>query len=295
MILTRRRALALAALGAGGVAAQAAAGRAGGMAPAPVLRLEPDSQLTQGGWARGTVLPGWSPRLDGKPVEADAAGRFFIAFDRDAGASALLEAWPAAGQGNLPRPFPLAIAPRHWDVEAVDAPFHPPEIPDEAFLKIRKAEVAEIAVARAHDTGAQGWRQGFHWPVDWRAMGGRISGLFGAQRIYRGTPGAYHSGLDIAVPAGTPYAAPADGTVVLAADHPFTLEGNLLLLDHGMGLSSAFLHAQALLVKPGDAVTQGQRLGLVGMTGRATGPHLHWGMMWQGRRLDPLLFVGPTG
>jgi murein DD-endopeptidase MepM/ murein hydrolase activator NlpD len=107
---------------------------------------------------------------------------------------------------------------------------------------------------RALETGAQGWQQSFIWPAR-----GRISGRFGAQRIYRGTPGAYHSGLDIAPGAGATYVAPTDGVVVLAAASPFTLEGNLLILDHGMGLNSAFLHAQRLLVREGDRVSQGSR------------------------------------
>ena len=87
--------------------------------------------------------------------------------------------------------------------------------------------------------------------------------------------------------------APAEGVVVLAADAPFTLEGNLLIIDHGMGLSSAFLHSSELLVREGESVRQGQVIGRIGMTGRATGPHLHWGLTWRGLRLDPLLFTGP--
>jgi murein DD-endopeptidase MepM/ murein hydrolase activator NlpD len=82
---------------------------------------------------------------------------------------------------------------------------------------------------------------------------------------------------------------------VLAAPAPFTLEGRLLMLDHGMGLGSAFLHCSTHLVREGDTVAQGQPIGTVGMTGRATGPHLHWALAWQVgdrlRRLDPLLFL----
>ena len=130
----------------------------------------------------------------------------------------------------------------------------------------------------------------------WPAIG-RISGRFGAQRIYRGTPGSYHSGIDIAPGAngggsGSPYVAPADGVVILAAEAPFTLEGNLLMIDHGNGLSSAFLHSSKLLVKAGDVVHRGQAIGLIGMTGRATGPHLHWSLKWREARLDPILLTG---
>ncbi|RZL84725.1 MAG: M23 family metallopeptidase, partial [Sphingomonas sp.] len=117
-------------------------------------------------------------------------------------------------------------------------------------------------------------------------------GLFGAQRIYKGDPGSYHSGTDIAKPTGTVVTAPADGVVILAADHPFTLEGNLLMLDHGMGLNSAFLHLSRIDVKLGDHVTKGQPIGVSGMTGRATGPHLHWALRWNDAKLDPMLVAG---
>ena len=156
-------------------------------------------------------------------------------------------------------------------------------------MRIRRPELARIGAARAKDTGASGWRQDFIWPVK-----GRISGRFGSQRIYRGEPGSYHSGIDIATGgSGTPFVAPADGVVILAAQEPFSLEGYLLMIDHGNGLNSAFLHNSAILVREGEAVKQGQVIGRIGASGRATGPHLHWGLKWNDARLDPLLFTGP--
>ncbi|MEY4269184.1 MAG: hypothetical protein RLZZ58_400, partial [Pseudomonadota bacterium] len=122
---------------------------------------------------------------------------------------------------------------------------------------------------------------------------GRITANFGVMRNYRGTPGSYHSGTDIGAATGTPFVAPADGVVVLAANRPFTLEGYLLIVDHGMGLSSAFLHCSKLEVKAGDRVTQGQRLGLVGATGRAKGAHMHWGLKWNDARIDAALLAKP--
>lgn len=249
-------------------------------------------RLSQGGWAMGHVAHDVvALTLDGQAVPCDAQGRFFIAFDRDAPAAAMLSGRLADGREA---PMPLTIAPRQWDVQTVNAPFHPPGLPDADFARIRSGELARITAARATNSATDGWRQTFAWPAR-----GRISGLFGAQRVFRDPngqthPAAYHPGLDIALPQGTPYAAPADGVVVLAAaDVPFTLEGHLLMVDHGMGLGSAFLHSSRLLVREGDRVSQGQVLGEVGMTGRATGPHLHWAIKWCAARLDPLLFVGP--
>ncbi len=291
-MLTRRAAL------VGGGAALAMG--PGGFGRALAKPAYPDFTLTgqfrQGGWARGRLPDGaLSAHLDGHPLMfARGDDGFFIAFDRDAGPTAVLAAHFVEGRDVL---HPLAIAPGAWEIEQIDAPFHPPAMPDETFAALRKAELAQIEAARAKDTGAQGWRQQFTWPVK-----GRISGKFGAQRVYRGPsgqpqPGSYHSGVDIATgTSGTPYAAPADGVVVLAATPanggPFTLEGNLLMIDHGAGLSSAFLHSSALLVREGETVAQGQPIGHIGMTGRATGPHLHWSLRWHDARLDPALIAG---
>ena len=229
--------------------------------------------------ARTTALS-----LDGKPVDLAPDGVFLIGFDRDAPASALLieegEGWRAE--------HPIVVAPRAWRIERVDAPYRAGRT-DAEFASLRPAEVAQIAAARRIHTDAGGWRQAFRWPAT-----GRQSGWFGSQRVYQGNPGSYHSGADVAVPTGTPIVAPADGVVILAADRPFTLEGNLLMLDHGAGLSSAFLHLSRIDVRPGDRVRAGQPIALSGATGRATGPHLHWGLQWRGAKLDPLLLAGPV-
>jgi len=281
MLADRRRALTL--IG-GGAALWAARGGATSL-ELPDLELAA-SQLTQGGWARGLVRHGLVLALDGLPVPTAPDGTFLIAFDRDAGPAASLTGKAANGWAAA---LPLSVAPRAWQIERIDAPLRPPGVPDAAFQRIRAGEVAAIAAARSRVTGAQGWRQAMVRPAS-----GRLSGRFGAQRVYRGTPGAYHTGLDIAARTGTPIYAPADGVVVLAAAAPFTLEGKLLLVDHGMGLSSAFLHCSAHTVREGEAVQQGQPIAVVGMTGRATGPHLHWGLRWHTARLDPLLFL-PEG
>ncbi|PZT86976.1 MAG: hypothetical protein DI637_09935, partial [Citromicrobium sp.] len=160
-------------------------------------------------------------------------------------------------------------APRDWDIERVNVAKRPSGS-SEAWWQKREPEWLAIKAARERETGATGWRQDFIWPVT-----GRISGRFGRQRIYRGEPGSYHSGLDIAPGNGVPFVAPADGVVVLARTG-FSLEGGIVIVDHGAGLNSAFIHLSRLAVAQGDTVRQGQRLGNVGSSGRATGPHLHW-------------------
>jgi murein DD-endopeptidase MepM/ murein hydrolase activator NlpD len=244
-------------------------------------------ELTQGGWITGLApLGARSLTFDGQALPIEADGRFFAAFDRDAGVAASLVARLADGR-EVTRA--LSVSPRAWQVEHIPLGPRAGTPPDAIFLRRRAGELAQINAARAVGAASEGWRQHFIWPVR-----GRVSGRFGSQRIYPAGPAAYHSGTDIATGAsGTPYVAPADGVVVLAASSPFTLEGNLLMIDHGNGLNSAFLHSSQILVRVGDHVRQGQVIGRIGMTGRATGPHLHWSMKWRNAKLDAMLFTGP--
>ena len=262
--------------------------------PQPVTLPEPaparttfsyHGELEQGGWIRGKVPSNArTARIGDQQIDFADDGSFFAAFDRDQGPQAELIAVLKDGRTIS---SPLTIRPRAWKLEHVNVPYRAGRSSAE-FQRLRSGELAQIAAARAQDTGSQGWQQDFIWPVT-----GRISGRFGAQRVYQGKPGPYHSGLDIAPGAGKPYVAPADGVVTLVASRPFTLEGNLLMIDHGMGLNSAFLHSASITVREGQRVRQGEVLGTIGATGRATGPHLHWSLKWHDSRLDPLLFVGP--
>ena len=252
-------------------------------APKPAFRYS--GELTQGGWLRGTVPAGTEEAfLGNQRLDIAETGHFFAAFDRDEGGEATLRARLEDGSQVIKT---LVVAPRQWNIEHVNVAKRSGGS-SEAWWKKREPEWNAIQAARGQETGAQGWRQDFIWPVK-----GRISGRFGSQRVYRGEPGSYHSGIDIAPGAGTPFVAPADGVVTLAAKAPFSLEGHLIMLDHGQGLNSAFLHSASIDVEVGETVKQGQRLGTVGASGRATGPHLHWSLKWRDARLDPLLFAGP--
>jgi murein DD-endopeptidase MepM/ murein hydrolase activator NlpD len=141
----------------------------------------------------------------------------------------------------------------------------------------------------ARKTRAEGswFREGFIWPAT-----GPVSGVFGSQRYYNGEPRRPHYGVDVAAPTGTPIVAPAGGVITLA-DMDMYFEGGLVFLDHGQGVTSLMMHMSRIDVKAGDRVEQGDVLGAVGGTGRATGPHLHWGLYWRGAWLDPERLVGP--
>ncbi len=259
-------------------------------APASAPAEQPsDGFLISGAAVQGGLLSARAPKgtkslfLGDQQIMLGADGLFLMGFDRDAPAQVSLVATLADGR-KVERL--ISVAPGNWRIENVAANYTGGAKSSAEFEARRGAELARIEAARAIGHDSNGWRQQFIRPVK-----GRISGLFGAQRVYNGTPGTYHNGMDIAAPQGMEYVAPADGVVILAARDEFTLEGHLLMIDHGMGLNSAFLHSSELLVKEGDVVRQGQVIGRVGATGRATGPHLHWGMKWNGARVDPKLLI----
>lgn len=221
--------------------------------------------------------------IDGRQVQIAPDGRFLVGYDRDYAASTLMTAFLANGEAVSET---LPVAKRWWKIESLNTLPHHSQ-PDAEYARRRPGELAQINAARRKSNLSDGWRQRLIWPAK-----GRISGLFGSQRIYSGQPGSPHGGVDVAGAIGAPVVAPADGVVILAAASPFTLEGNLLMIDHGMGLNSAFLHLSSIKVKAGDRVVQGQLVGAIGKTGRATGPHLHWGMRWNSEKIDPQPLAG---
>ena len=238
----------------------------------------------QGGLVTGRAPKGTRSLLfNDAELTLSPEGLFLLGFDRDAPMQASLAAVLIDGSRIEQN---IAVVPGNWRIENVAANITGGAKSSAEFQARRSAELAQIATARAMHSDSDGWRQTFIRPLP-----GRISGLFGAQRIYNGTPASYHNGMDIAAPQGQDFVAPADGVVTLAAGDAFTLEGHLLMIDHGMDLNSAFLHASELLVKEGDHVRQGQVIGQVGATGRASGPHLHWGMKWNSARIDPRLLI----
>lgn len=213
-------------------------------------------------------------------------GRFVLGIGRDAGGEVDVTVQPPGAVATV---HAIRVTPRDWPVERiVGAPPDTVQPTPDIAARIGR-EQARVTAARTRDDDRDDYLQAFAWPVH-----GRISGRFGNQRIYvlpdgSEVPDAPHSGMDIAAPQGTPVLAPVAGIVTFA--DTLYLTGGTVLLDHGHGVSSNFLHLSRIDVHVGDAVRQGQVLGAVGMTGRATGPHLHWGMNWFDIRVDPLLVL----
>ncbi|MHB0777505.1 M23 family metallopeptidase [Halomonas sp. WWR20] len=238
--------------------------------------------VQQGAMVIGKVPPGSRVEYSGRQLRVTDYGTVVFGVARDASGHRTVQVTPPGGATQTAS---IAVAPRDWPIERINGvPPRTVSPPPEIAERIRR-EQARVSEARTRDDDRVGFAQYFIWPVE-----GRISGRFGNQRVYNGTPGSAHSGMDIAVPKGTPVKAPADG-VVTFADPDLYLTGGTLLLDHGFGISSNFLHLSRLDVKIGDHVKQGEVIGAVGATGRATGPHLHWGMNWLDVRIDPLLVL----
>jgi murein DD-endopeptidase MepM/ murein hydrolase activator NlpD len=238
--------------------------------------------LVQGGLVRGQAAPGSAVWLDGRSLRVAADGGFVLGFGRDAPASAELLVRDPTGKE---RRHVLKIAPRKYQVQRIDG--LPPRTvtPSEADLAKIRTDAALLDAAKARDTALHGFAEEMAWPVI-----GPISGIYGSQRILNGEPRTPHRGVDIAAPAGTPVGAMASGVVSLAeTDMYFT--GGTVMLDHGHGLHSIYVHLAELRVTVGQRLSRGQTLGTVGATGRATGPHLHWGVYWFDQAVDPALLV----
>lgn len=243
------------------------------------------ASASQGALVFGKVPAGSVVRYAGRELRPTPYGTVVFGVDRQAFGPLRVEVWRADGTSTTET---IAVATRDWPLEHVDGV--PPKTvnPPPAIAERIRREQALVTAARTRDDPRADFAAPFQWPVQ-----GRISGRFGSGRVYNGQPGAGHSGMDIAAPTGTPVKAPAAG-VVTFADVALYLTGGTLLIDHGHGVSSNFLHLSRIDVKVGDRVTQGQVVGAVGATGRATGPHLHWGMSWFDVRVDPLLVLERT-
>ena len=225
----------------------------------------------------GTVPGANGATVDGQDVHVSPGGMFVfgIAYDRTA---------PIKIQTHYGRDYvveqELVPVVRQYESQSVTGLPQNTVTPSDEELARIKRENAAIAEARTRDTDGIGFAEPFDWPFP-----GIVSGVYGSRRIENGTPKGVHLGIDIAAPEGTPIHAPADAVVSLADD--YFVDGGFTLLDHGHGVSTCYLHQSERRVKVGDKVARGDVIGLVGHTGRATGPHTHWGLAWFQVKLDP--------
>lgn len=251
---------------------------------APDPRVALTGELTQGALVRGVVPPGTKVWFEKEKVMVSPEGDFVFGFGRDADPRALLSF--AFGSGPTERHV-LHVTDRVFEPEMIDG--LPPEMvePDRETKKALAKSHTKVAKLRRKASEVPYFRDGFRWPAK-----GKVTSTYGRKRVLDGEDHDYHWGVDLAVGVGSKVRAPAGGVVVLA-EKDVPLSGNLLILDHGHGVTSSFLHLQKFKVKEGDVVKAGQVIALSGNSGRSTGPHLDWRMNWLDVRVDPQTVVPP--
>lgn len=253
----------------------------------PALASEPaavrlDGAIVQGGLVFGQAPAGSEVELDDQSLMLSEEGHFVFGFTRDETASRTLTVQLPDGERWQRE---LTPEPREFNIERVDG-LESEHVtpPPETYERIRQ-DAALTRQARERRDSRADWTNGWIWPAR-----GRISGVYGSQRILNGQPRNPHWGLDIAAPTGTPVVAPAAGLITLAEPDMY-FSGGTLFIDHGHGLVSAFLHLSEILVEVGQRVDQGQEVARIGATGRATGPHLDWRINVGNVRVDPRLLL----
>jgi len=255
---------------------------AAGLADMPAVSFAGD--FVQGGLIVARTEPGASVTVNNQSVRVSPDGWFLIGIGRDETGPVTIEV--AAGEGrHLSDSIPVRT--REYPVQRIDGlPESKVTPPPEVLERIHR-EAALASKARSIDDARTDFLGGFIWPLE-----GQVTGVYGSQRVLNGEPRRPHFGVDVAAPVGTPVVAPADAVVTLVCPDMY-YSGGTLIMDHGHGLSSTFIHLSRILVTEGQRVRQGQVVAEVGATGRATGPHLDWRMNLFQTRLDPQL-VAPA-
>ncbi len=236
--------------------------------------------------AQGALVRGRGPldsliSFGGRALKQTASGDFVfgLAFNAPKIASLQIKGATCSARLNFP------VAQRVYATERVNGVPQNTVTPDPETAKRIALEGALIQKARAVDSNLRFWQQPFQWPAI-----GRSSGVYGSQRILNGLPSSPHLGLDMAAASGTPVLAALSGKVTLAHEG-MVMTGKTLIIDHGFGINTVYIHMSEILVHEGQAVTAGQRIGAIGSTGRSNGPHLHFQVQWYQEKLDPALVL----
>lgn len=243
-----------------------------------------EKSVLPGGLLIGQAPAGSRVLVDGRSVRVGEDGRFVFGVGRNASGKVLVTV-ETPGSENITRT--VTIEKRDYDIQKIDGlPTRKVEPNKDDQVKIERDWVM-LNEAKATDSAAQAFAETAVWPVT-----GIVSGVFGSQRILNGKPKSPHRGVDVAAPEGTPVAAMMDGTVTVAAEDMY-YTGGTVMIDHGHGIQSLYAHLSSVDVEVGQPLGKGERLGAIGATGRATGPHLHLSLYWFKTALDPALLLGP--
>lgn len=244
--------------------------------------LELKGHLTQGGLVTGQLTNVKQVKLNDTNLAITPGGHFVFGFGRDEALTHTLSWQTSDGQWHKQ---PLIITKRDYDIDKITGVEKKYVSPPKSVLERTRKEAK--AVKEARNTFSH--REDFLSPL-YRPATGRISGVYGSQRYFNGTPKRPHFGLDIANKTGTPIYAPVSGKVVFA-NNDLYYSGGTLILDHGYGVTTTYIHLHKLHVKAGQEVKLGDKIAEIGATGRVTGPHLDWRLNWGQVRLDPALLM----
>lgn len=248
-----------------------------------VSALELTGALSQGSLLIGRVAPGSTVELMNHQVRVEEDGLFVFGLGRDAPSKITLRT--VDGREGNQEIHEFSVTQREYREQRVNGvPQKTVTPPNEVLERIRQ-EAILVKQARSGDGHSRDFLRGFHKPLE-----GPITGVYGSRRVYNGKPGSPHYGLDIAAPKGTDVFAPAAGIVTLVHRDMF-YSGGTLIIDHGHGVSSTFIHLSDVVAENGQRVEAGDLIARVGATGRATGPHLDWRINWFNVRLDPELVL----
>ena len=249
------------------------------------LAVELKGHLTQGGLVTGKLSDVQSVRLNDTPLKLSKNGDFVFGFGRDAKTNHTLSWVDTNGKKHTQN---LIITKRDYNIDKITGVAKKYVSPPKSVSERISREAVAVRNARAVNSDLTYFLDPVLKPAQ-----GRISGVYGSQRYFNGEPRRPHFGLDIANKTGSPVYAPIGGTVVFAEPDLY-YSGGTLILDHGHGITSTYIHLSKLDVNVGDKVKQGNKVAEIGATGRVTGPHLDWRFNWKGERLDPGLLMQDT-
>lgn len=240
------------------------------------------SKLIQGGFYVGQVKPGTEVIYKDRSVRVSERGQFIIGFGRDA---RLLQTVRLVAPGGKKEQLKLRLSKRDYKIQRINGIARKYVSPAEKVLGRISDENQQVKSARQFDSVQKDFFAGFTRPAE-----GPVSGVYGSQRVFNGEPRRPHFGLDIAGPEGAPVMAPANGIVRLAESDLYFSDGTIVI-DHGYGITTSYLHLSQLKVVDGQKVKRGDVIGAIGATGRVTGAHLDWRANWFDVRLDPALMM----
>ena len=244
---------------------------------ADIQALEFKGQWQQGGMLIGTVAAGDSVDFDGRSLPVSEEGQFVLGLGRNAPSRVTLRVNSKQGEKS----YEFNVAQREYAIQRIEGVPQRTVTPPESVMERIRSEGAEVSRARRGESQRLDFLNGFSRPLE-----GPITGVYGSQRVYNGVPKNPHYGLDIAGPEGAMVYAPNSGVVKLVHRDMY-YSGGTLIIDHGYGVSSTFIHLSDILVSEGAEIKRGDPIAKVGATGRATGPHLDWRVNWYQVRLDP--------